>query len=87
MEPLEKVETEVINYYLRENLKKNSKRKLRLLPNHFLNLISIKGVGPISAAVFIAATRNINDLYKPEKLTSYFGVVPRINRGISAANT
>ncbi len=84
-EPLEKVEIEVISYHLeaiRESLKKLEKEIIafaKQLPG-FSNLISIKGIGPISAAVFIATIGDINDFRRPEKLTAYFGVVPRVSQ-------
>ena len=42
------------------------------------NLLSIKGVGPVSAAVLLSAIGNIRDFSDPGKLAAYFGLVPRI---------
>ncbi len=82
---LEKVEIEVISSNLeviRESLKKLEKEIIafaKQLPG-FNNLISIKGIGAISAAVFVATIGDINDFSNPEKLTAYFGVVPRVSQ-------
>ncbi len=82
---LEKVEIEVISYHLeaiRESLKKLEKEIetfVKQLPG-FYNLISIKGIGVISAAVFITTIGDINDFRDPEKLTAYFGVVPYVSQ-------
>ena len=42
------------------------------------NLISIKGIGPVSAAVLLSAIGNIEDFQDPGKLAAYLGLVPRI---------
>ncbi len=84
-ELLEKVEIEVINSNLeviRESLKKLEKEIIafaKQLPE-FNGLISIKGIGAISAAVFVATIGDINNFSNPEKLTAYFGVVPRVSQ-------
>lgn len=39
-----------------------------------------KGIGPISAAVFIAIIGDINDFHRSEKLTAYFGIVLRVSQ-------
>lgn len=84
-ELLEKVEIEVINSNLeviRESLKKLEKEIIafaKQLPG-FNGLISIKGIGAISAAVFVATIGDINNFSNPEKLTAYFGVVPRVSQ-------
>jgi len=42
------------------------------------NLMSIKGIGPVSAAVLLSAIGNIEDFHEPGKLAAYLGLVPRI---------
>lgn len=42
------------------------------------NLMSIKGIGPVSAAVLLSAIGNIEDFDDPGKLAAYFGLVPRV---------
>jgi transposase len=42
------------------------------------NLLSIKGIGPVSAAVLLSTIGNVNDFADPGKLAAYLGVVPRI---------
>ncbi|WP_425386610.1 IS110 family transposase [Wolbachia endosymbiont (group A) of Barypeithes pellucidus] len=82
---IEKIEIEVISYQLeaiRENLKKLKEEITafaKQLPG-FNNIISIKGIGAISAAVFITTIGDINDFSNPEKLTAYFGVVPSVSQ-------
>lgn len=48
------------------------------LPGH-KNLLSIKGIGAISAAVLLSAIGNIEDFADPGKLAAYIGVVPRVS--------
>jgi transposase len=42
------------------------------------NLISIKGIGPVSAAVLLSAIGRIEDFPDPGKLAAYLGLVPRV---------
>jgi transposase len=42
------------------------------------NLMSIKGIGPYSAAVLLSIIGNVNDFADEDKLASYFGIVPRV---------
>lgn len=42
------------------------------------NLMSIKGIGPVSAAVLLSAIGKIEDFDYPGKLAAYLGLVPRI---------
>lgn len=44
------------------------------------NLISIKGIGPKSAALLLSIIGNIDDFEDEKKLTSYFGLVPRLSQ-------
>lgn len=44
------------------------------------NLLSIKGIGPITAATLLAAIANIHDFPSPAHLSSYFGIVPRVRQ-------
>jgi transposase len=43
------------------------------------DLISIKGVGPVSATVPLSAIGKIEDFADPGKLAAYFGLVPRVH--------
>jgi len=47
------------------------------LPGHD-NLMSIKGVGPVSAAVLLSTIGDIRDFEEPGKLAAYLGLVPRV---------
>jgi transposase len=42
------------------------------------NLMSIKGIGPVSAAVLLSAIGDIQDFSDPGKLAAYLGLVPRV---------
>jgi transposase len=42
------------------------------------NLISIKGIGSVSATVRLSAIGKIDDFAQPGKLAAYFGLVPRV---------
>lgn len=42
------------------------------------NLMSIKGVGPVSAAVLLSVIGDIRDFSDPGKLAAYLGLVPRV---------
>ncbi len=43
-------------------------------------LISIKGVGPRSAAIFLSAIGDVSDFETEDKLAAYFGIVPRVSQ-------
>ena len=42
------------------------------------NLMSIKGIGPVSAAVLLSAIGKIGDFADPGKLAAYLGLVPKV---------
>ena len=42
------------------------------------NLTSIKGIGPRSATVLLSVIGNVNDFADEDKLSAYFGIVPRV---------
>ncbi|MDR0580561.1 MAG: IS110 family transposase [Holosporaceae bacterium] len=42
------------------------------------NLLSIKGIGPTSAAISVANISNINNFKDTGKLASYFGITPKV---------
>jgi len=42
------------------------------------NLMSIKGIGPVSAAVLLSTIGRIEDFAEPGKLAAYLGLVPRV---------
>lgn len=43
-------------------------------------LVSIKGIGPRSAAVLLSAIGNVHDFESADKLAAYFGMVPRVSQ-------
>ncbi|OFW26672.1 MAG: hypothetical protein A3H27_14145 [Acidobacteria bacterium RIFCSPLOWO2_02_FULL_59_13] len=46
----------------------------------YLNLLSIKGIGSLSAAILLSAIGPIQDFPDPGKLTAYFGLAPRVEQ-------
>lgn len=82
---LEQVEIEVISAQL-DSLKKSGSRLEKEIAafaktmQGYENIISIKGIGPLSAAIFLCTIGNIEDFAKPGKLAAYFGIVPRVSQ-------
>lgn len=82
---LEQIEIDVITEQL-ESLK-NSLKKLEkeimsfaeTLPG-FKNLISIKGIGALSAAILLSTIGDIADFEKTGNLAAYLGIVPRVSQ-------
>lgn len=82
---LEQIEIDVIAEQL-ESLR-NSLKKLEreitsfaeTLPG-FKNLISIKGIGALSAAILISTIGDISDFAKTGNLAAYLGIVPRVSQ-------
>lgn len=82
---LEQVEIEVIASQL-DSIRQSCKRLekeitafVKTLPGYD-NLISIKGIGSLSAAVFLCTIGDIDDFAKSGKLAAYFGIVPRVSQ-------
>lgn len=46
----------------------------------YRNLISIRGIGTVSAGVLLSAIGRIQDFSEPGKLAAYFGMVPRVQQ-------
>lgn len=82
---LEQVELEVIAAQLAtihesdKQLKKEITAVARTLPGYG-NLISIKGIGPLSAAIFLCTIGDIEDFAKAGNLAAYFGITPRVSQ-------
>ena len=47
------------------------------LPGH-ANVVSVKGVGSLSAAILLSAIGPVEDFADPGRLAAYFGMVPRV---------
>jgi transposase len=83
--PLEQVELEVIAAQLaaiRESdkrLKAEMTAVAKTLPGYD-SLISIKGIGPLSAAVFLCTIGDIEDFAKCGNLAACFGITPRVSQ-------
>jgi len=45
---------------------------------HFYTLLSVKGIGPLSASILAAIIEDVNDFPAANKLCSYFGIVPKV---------
>ena len=50
------------------------------------NLVSIKGIGPRSAAVFLSGIGDVNDFESADKLAAYLGIVPRVSQSNDTDN-
>ena len=48
--------------------------------------LSIKGIGPRSAAVFLSGIGDVNDFESADKLAAYLGIVPRVNQSNETDN-
>lgn len=82
---IEQIEIDVIRAQLdtiRDQNKKLEKAIVQFakeLPG-YENLISIKGVGPLSAAIMLTHIGDISDFKDNGKLASYFGITPRVSQ-------
>lgn len=82
---LEQVEIEVIAAQLdsvREGcrrLEKEITATAQTMPGYH-NLVSIKGIGSLSAAIFLCTIGNIEDFAKSGNLAAYFGITPRVSQ-------
>jgi transposase len=81
---IERIEIEVIAAQIRAlngNLKKLDKQMAESgaeLEGQ-QSLVSIKGIGPKSAAILLSVIGDVKDFEDAEKLASYFGIVPRVS--------
>jgi transposase len=82
---LEQVELNVISDQLGslhdsiKRLEKGIAAAAKTLPGYD-NLISIKGVGPLSAAIMLLHIGDIKDFKDTGKLAAYFGIVPKVSQ-------
>jgi len=53
----------------------------------FKNIVSIKGIGPRSAALLLSVIGNINNFASEKKLQSYFGIVRRVRQSNQTLRT
>lgn len=51
------------------------------------NIISIKGIGPLSAAVMLTHIAQIEDFKDSGKLAAYFGITPRVSQSNATCTT
>jgi transposase len=88
---LETVEIEVIAGQLAaigESVKRMDKEiavAAKTLPGYD-NVISIKGIGPLSAAVMLLHIGDIKDFKDTGRLAAYFGIVPRVSQSNDSAS-
>ena len=90
--PLEKTELEIIQNQLDsllENIKKleNEIKIFAQAIDGYDNLISIKGIGPLSAAIMLTHIGQIADFKDPGKLAAYFGITPRVSQSNATCTT
>lgn len=89
---LEKAELRVIENQissLRDNIKQLEKditAYVQTLPG-YESLISIKGIGPLSAAVMLTHIGDIADFKNAGKLAAYFGIVPKVSNSNETNNS
>lgn len=80
---IERIELEIIIDQLR-SLKVNIKKLDEVIAAEsqklagFDNLVSMAGIGSLSAGVLLAVIGNIKDFASADKLAAYFGIVPRV---------
>jgi len=88
---IERVELEIIIKqirFLKVSIKKLDKaiaaesEKLK----GFNNLLSISGIGNLSAGILLSVIGNIQDFGTADKLASYFGIVPRVSNSNEKVN-
>jgi transposase len=88
---LEQIELEVIAGQISaigggvKRLDKEIAAAAKTLPGYD-NLISIKGIGPLSAAVMLLHIGNIKDFKDTGKLAAYFGIVPKVSQSNGSAS-
>ncbi len=67
-----------------KRLDKEIAASAKTLPG-YTNLISIKGIGPLSAAIMLLHIGDIRDFKNTGKLAAYFGIVPRVSQSNATA--
>jgi transposase len=85
LDDMAKIEVEILVEqikHLNEGIKKTEKEinQYGKQLKGFENLVSIKGIGPKSAALLLSIIGNIDDFENEKKLTAYFGLAPRLNQ-------
>lgn len=82
---IEKIEIEAIAEQLEsikntcKKLEKEICRFAQALPG-YANLVSIKGIGDLSAAIFLCNIGDIEDFARAGNLAAYFGITPRVSQ-------
>ncbi len=51
------------------------------------NLVSMSGIGSLSAGILLSVIGNVEDFEKADKLASYFGIVPRVSNSNETVKT
>ena len=51
------------------------------------NLVSISGIGSLSAGILLSVIGNVKDFGRADKLASYFGIVPRVSNSNETVKT
>lgn len=69
-----------------KQLEKEIARFAKTLPGYD-SLISIKGIGPLSAAVMLTHIGDITDFKNAGKLAAYFGIVPKVSNSNETNNS
>jgi transposase len=53
----------------------------------YQNLVSISGIGSLSAGILLSVIGDVKDFEKADKLASYFGIVPRVSNSNETVKT
>ncbi len=89
--PLERVELEIIIEQIR-SLKASIKKLDKAIETEseklagFESLISMSGIGSLSAGILLAVIGEVKDFGTADKLASYFGIVPRVSNSNETVN-
>lgn len=89
---MEKTEVTIIGNQLEsltaniKALEKEIKAFAQTLPG-YENLISIKGIGTLSAAIMLTHIGDIEAFKDPGKLAAYFGITPKVSQSNDVCNT
>lgn len=54
--------------------------------NGYANLVSISGIGSLSAGILLSVIGEVKDFANADKLASYFGIVPRVSNSNETVN-
>ena len=89
---IEEIELEIIIEQIR-SLKESIKKLDQVIETEseklkgYRNLISVSGIGSLSAGILLAVIGEVEDFATADKLASYFGIVPRVQNSADSVKT